>query len=193
MTSIDIPGPYAAQAFPAPGLRDIVRNITTHNAEGKGVFLPPSNAAFESPMANGHAINNVLYNTTGFPIDLNDDNDIKYSSTHEPGHIEPKGTLVRYIDFSPGAASPPNRALCLGYGIIIEGTLEIELDSGEKRLMKRGDISVNRATIHTWRNMSQTEPARVLYILLPIEPLKINGEIVGQDMGKLSESFAADE
>lgn len=84
MTTIyDIPGPYTSQAFPAPGLRDIVRNITTHNAEGKGIFLPASNAAYDSPMANGHAINNVVYNTTGFPTDLNDEKDIKYSSSHE--------------------------------------------------------------------------------------------------------------
>jgi quercetin dioxygenase-like cupin family protein len=103
--------------------------------------------------------------------------------------MEPNGTLVRYIDFAPGAASNPHRALCIGYGVVLEGTLELELDSGEKRLLQRGDISVNRATVHTWTNMSKTEPARVLFFLLPIEPLKVNGKIVGQEMGRLGESY----
>ncbi|RAH71711.1 cupin domain-containing protein [Aspergillus aculeatinus CBS 121060] len=187
------PGPYGKQTFPAPGLRDITRNITTHNEEGKGVFLPPTNSQWDSPMANGWAINNVIYNTTGFPVDLNDGQDLKYSSTHEPGLMENEGSLIRIIDFAPGCESNAHRALSLGYGVVLEGEFEFELDGGEKRVMKRGDVSVNRATIHTWRNFSPTEPARMLYVLLPIKPLYLDGKMVEQDMGRLAESYPADE
>ncbi|RAK75029.1 cupin domain-containing protein [Aspergillus fijiensis CBS 313.89] len=173
------PGPYGKQTCPAPGLRDITRNITTHNEKGKGVFLPPTNSQWDSPMANGWAINNVIYNTTGFPVDLNDGQDFS--------------TLIRIIDFAPGCESNAHRALSLGYGVVLEREFEFELDSGEKRVMKRGDVSVNRATIHTWRNLSPTEPARMLYVLLPIKPLYLDGKLVEQDMGRLAESYPADE
>ena len=106
--------------------------------------------------------------------------------------MEEDGSLVRMIDFAPGVESNAHRALTLGYGCVIEGEFELELDSGEKRLMKPGDVSVNRATVHTWRNMLMDKPGRILYVLLPIEPLKVNGNLVTQDMGALAASYPQD-
>ena len=71
------PGPL--KTFPAPGLRDIERHITTHDERGLGVFLKPDNGDHHSVMANGRAISNIIYNQSGLPVDLNDDVDVKYS------------------------------------------------------------------------------------------------------------------
>lgn len=106
--------------------------------------------------------------------------------------MEADGSLVRMIDFAPGVESNAHRALTIGYGCVIEGEFELELDSGEKRLMKPGDVSVNRATVHTWRNMSKDKPGRILYVLLPIKPLIVNGKLVTQDMGALAASYPQD-
>ena len=112
--------------------------------------------------------------------------------------MSPNGSLVRIIDFAPNIASPPHRALTLGYGCVLEGVLSFELDSGEKRIMRRGDVSVNRATIHTWRNITPMDEqgglARMLYVLLPIEPLKVGpeGKEVEQELGYLARSYPVD-
>ena len=46
-----------------------------------------------------------------------------------------------------------HRTVSLDYGVVLEGEVELVLDSGETRLMKRGDVSVQRGTNHAWRNM----------------------------------------
>ena len=106
--------------------------------------------------------------------------------------MEDDGSLVRIIDFAPGVASNAHRALTLGYGCVIEGEFELELDSGEKRLMKPGDCSINRATVHTWRNMLKDKPGRIIYFLLPIAPLRVNGQLLTKDMGALQASYPTD-
>lgn len=50
------------------------------------------------------------------------------------------------VDFAPSCVSPMHRALSIDYGIVIEGEMEIELDTGEKRTMTQGDMSVQRGT-----------------------------------------------
>jgi hypothetical protein len=48
--------------------------------------------------------------------------------------------------------------------------------------MIAGDIAVQRGTMHAWRNMSDTNWARMLYILQPSKPLQIGGEKLGEDL-----------
>ena len=57
----------------------------------------------------------------------------------------------------PGATNPIHRTVSLDYGVVLEGEIEVMLDLGELRLLKCGDLAVQRATMHTWRNTSSTE------------------------------------
>ena len=52
--------------------------------------------------------------------------------------------------------------------------------------MGRGDIAVQRATMHAWKNTSK-EWARMIFVLQECKELKIGGDVfapVGADMGK---------
>ena len=95
------------------------------------------------------------------------------------------------IDFGPGLESPIHRAMSVDYGIVIEGEFELTLDSGESRIMKRGDVSVQRATAHKWRNITGggTKPGRTLYILLDCKELVVNGEKVQGFLGELEKEY----
>ncbi|KAK8160894.1 hypothetical protein BKA80DRAFT_276242 [Phyllosticta citrichinensis] len=84
------------------------------------------------------------------------------------------------VDMPPGATSPMHRTISLDYGVVLEGDVELILDSGEKRLMKRGDISIQRGTNHAWKNMSDEHWARMLYVLLPVHPIEIGGQKYGE-------------
>lgn len=62
-------------------------------------------------------------------------------SAMQPGIHVPNGSVARLIDFAPGVESPFHRAMSIDYGVVIEGTFELSLDSGEKKIMHPGDIS----------------------------------------------------
>lgn len=65
------------------------------------------------------------------------------------------------------------------------------LDDGATSLLRRGDIAVQRATIHAWRNPSKTEWTRMVFVLQDIQPLVINGKRFGEDLGKGTEGLPA--
>lgn len=59
--------------------------------------------------------------------------------------------VLRHVDIGPGITSPMHRTVSLDYGIVIEGEIELLLDSGEKRQMLPGDICVQRGTMVCFR------------------------------------------
>lgn len=78
-----------------------------------------------------------------------------------------------------------HRTVSLDYGIVLLGDVELVLDSGETKAMKVGDVCVQRGTNHAWRNMSQTEWARMMYVLQPALPIKIDGKPLDEDLGHM--------
>lgn len=95
------------------------------------------------------------------------------------------------IDFGPGVESPWHRAMTIDYGIVIEGVFELTLDSGERRIMRQGDVSIQRATNHKWKNIhgNGTLPGRMLWVLLDIKELAIDGKKVEGDLGDLQKEY----
>lgn len=102
---------------------------------------------------------------------------------NKPGIMIPGGSVLRLVDMRPGATSPMHRTVSLDYGVVLEGEVELVLDSGETRIMRRGDVSIQRGTNHAWRNVSGTEWARMLYVLFEAEPVIIGGKVLGEDYG----------
>ena len=51
------------------------------------------------------------------------------------------------------------------YDVVLDGEITIELDDGERRFLKRGDIVVQHGTRHAWRNLSD-KPATLLFVLI---------------------------
>lgn len=94
--------------------------------------------------------------------------------------------MARYVDLPPGATSPMHRTVSLDFGVVLEGEVEVVLDSGETRLLKRGDLAVQRGTMHAWHNVSKTEWARMLYFLQESQPIEIAGTKLGEDYGTMT-------
>lgn len=79
-----------------------------------------------------------------------------------------------------------HRTNTLDYVFVIDGELELSLDSGEKRILKRGDVCVQRAAMHAWKNLSGTEIARFGAVCLGIEGAELNQMIPPGPDGKAS-------
>lgn len=168
------------------GLPKLQRVITTHNDSGKAVFSSdvPEDLPFQelpdgARFCLGYATNHV-------PAQLNNGEDIRTYEQYlenKPGVMIPNGSVCRVVDMMPGALSPMHRTVSLDYGVVLEGEVELVLDSGEVKLLRRGDIAVQRGTMHAWRNASKISWARMLYVLQEAEPLVVGGRSLGEDYG----------
>ncbi|KAI5456814.1 hypothetical protein BGZ63DRAFT_366609 [Mariannaea sp. PMI_226] len=169
-------------------LTPIRRFITTHDrSTGKSVVLSTASTKWQQ-IGSGTLLFNVAYTTNEFPPDMNDEQDIKaheiLMASNRLGLVNPGGTVCRYVDFCPQNDNPlMHRTQSLDFGVVIEGIIEMHLDSGEVHVLKRGDIAIQRATMHAWRNPSSTEWARMLFILQDCKPINVNGRNLKEDLG----------
>lgn len=167
-------------------LPPVTRHITTHNEAGKAVVHSSTPGQWRTFDKSAMAFS-LVYTTSQFPANLNNDADL---AAHEDllqnktlGLVNPNGTVCRVVDFAPGNPCVVHRTQSLDYGIVLEGQIEMVLEEGEPTLMKRGDIAVQRATMHGWRNPSETEWARMVFVLQDIQPLVVGGEKLKEDLG----------
>lgn len=95
------------------------------------------------------------------------------------------------IDFGPDVESPFHRALTIDFGVVIEGVFELTLDSGEKRILRQGDVCVQRSTAHKWKNITGngTLPGRMLFFLLDAKELHVGGKKVEGYLGSLQKEY----
>jgi hypothetical protein len=167
-------------------LPDPIIHITTHNASGQAILHSSEKAQVTAFPEHKYA-SAPLYTTSTMPVNLNEDIDIKLHqdliSRGKLAAVTPNGTVCRFADFAPNSNGFMHRTQSLDYGIVLEGNVILELDDGSKTLMTRGDVAIQRGTMHAWNNPSQTEWARVLFVLQDCEPLIVNGKRFKEDLG----------
>jgi len=73
--------------------------------------------------------------------------------------------------------------------VVLEGSIELVLDSGEAQLMHRGDMAVQRATMHAWRNPSGSEWARMMFVLQDCQKVELGGKELKEDLGRGTEGL----
>ena len=131
-------------------------------------------------------LNNV-YTTSSMPANLNDEIDIGLHqdtiSSGQLGLVKPNGTVCRFVDLAPGSTGLMHRTQSLDYGLVVEGNILMELDDGSVTAMTRGDVAVQRGTMHSWKNASETEWARMFFILQDCQPIVVCGQTLKEDIG----------
>jgi mannose-6-phosphate isomerase-like protein (cupin superfamily) len=173
----------------------IRRIVTGHDEQGNSVFVSDDYAPRAQSFASipGHAMAQ-LWATPANPVRLEQERDptLDYSSLIPPQG----GTSIAMFDFPPdsimqnpvdgvrayeelGAALPGliesfeqenpgmHTTATIDYGIILEGEMWLELDNGQSRLVKAGDIVIQNGTRHAWRNKSD-RIARALFVMIGV-------------------------
>ncbi|KAI7083481.1 hypothetical protein KC356_g7557 [Hortaea werneckii] len=180
-----------SQSLPGP-----TAYLTGHN-DGSGKAILHSRRPVEWQQYDEGKLGMSVAFTTQFPADLNSNADI---TSHDAkmaaaggklGLVSGGGTVLRYVDFAPGYECMMHRTQSIDYGIVVEGTIVSVLDSGEEQEMKRGDVMVQRATMHAWRNPSPTEWARMIFCLQDCKPVFVGGQRFGEDLGRGTEGVPA--
>ncbi|KAK5548625.1 hypothetical protein LTR46_011951 [Exophiala xenobiotica] len=180
------------------GMRDPIRYVTDYDKEGKSVFHEAT--AWPIPyLDRGMLRAGVAYAYSGiergYPFELGNQADIsdyKRLIEDQPGIKLPGGFVYRIIDIGPGQDAPMHRTLSLDLGVMIEGEMDCILDSGEVRTFKPGDLFIQRATYHAWRNNG---PAWVRFaaVILDAAPFQGGSDSVTEDYGKATGYKRSDE
>ncbi|KAI9732763.1 MAG: hypothetical protein M1834_003701 [Cirrosporium novae-zelandiae] len=179
--------------FEDKDIRPFFRHITTHSPDGQAIFSDAIPAPAPAQTLPDGAQFCLLYATNTFPVDFSKDvPDYANYLEKPPGVTISTGSVCRVVDMRPGALSPMHRTVSLDYGVVIEGEVEIVLDSGETRKLSRGDVVIQRGTMHAWRNLSPDKWARMLYVLVPAEKIIAGEKELGEDTGTIPGIRASD-
>ncbi|APA63706.1 cupin domain-containing protein [Maribacter sp. 1_2014MBL_MicDiv] len=156
----------------------IRRIVTGHSTEGKAIFS--SDDVFEPLIIpTGDAAMATIWSTLTVPSDCNDESDGRFNDV---GTTLSGGSVIRIVDMLPGASSPMHRSNSIDYGVVLSGTIELELDDHQFKTVGPQEIIVQRGTIHKWRNPSTTDICRILFVLIEAKPFKINGKCLPEVM-----------
>ena len=150
------------------------RFVTGHDSDGKGVVQVVDEGLW-TKINNDIVRYNVMWTTSTFPIDIKHDDSLEKEKTVLSLSL-PNGTVLRMVDRSPGSSSAMHRTQSLDYGVVIEGDMDMIMDSGEKVTLKRGDVCIQRGTKHQWRNSTKTWN-RMLFVLIDALPLEVAGKV----------------
>jgi len=171
------------------------RVLTGHDANGKSIFVADGEAPNVKEMASmpGLALTD-LWETTGSPAS----NDGNEDAAARAVRLEPpkNGTILRIVEFPPDSAwrdsadaraafrsigaghakdktsSDPmmHKTSTVDYIIVLKGEIYAILDAGEK-LLRAGDILVQRGTNHSW-SVRGSEPCIVAAVLVGARPVR---------------------
>ena len=152
-------------------LPPVRRVVTGHDAQGRSVIRSDQSFRTET-IASGDAAFALMWTTANVPADNNDEVD---GRDRDAGLTIHHGSVIRIVDMLPGGASPMHRTNSIDYGIVLAGEVELELDDGVKTLLRPGDVVVQRGTIHLWRNPSEHETCRIVFVLTEAAPYLHDG------------------
>lgn len=163
------------------------RYITANDDKGDSFFSQAEVPSLSVASDLGGSLQRLAYTTDRPKIDMTGDTDIKqYQEALQtlPGLVRPGGgTNVWVIDMPPGSKSPVHRTVSLDIVIHVHGEVKLTMSNGDARLLKPGDITVQRSTLHEWSNTSETEWARFIGVMNETEPF------VAKEAGALGMEF----
>ena len=152
--------------------------VTGHDDDGKSVFLSDGAPPVARTASDGAGFHEI-WSTAAAPATLG-------ASEPDPAAGEvlvppPRsGTKIRINEFPPGVVSPVHRTQSVDYGIVVEGEMVLALGDSE-RVLRRGDVVVQRGTSHRWENRSG-QVARMVFVLVDAEFARELIETLGEDV-----------
>lgn len=162
-----------AEIQPGPGVRRFRRLVTGVNAAGQSYFVDDSEATDSKVIAGieDYAYTN-FWRAHSIPVDNSGEAD---DGLAEEGRIGPpeSGAIFRVVQFAPDSrwADRPeleqemyHSTASIDFAIVLQGEIWAVLDT-EERLMRQGDVLIQRGTAHGWLNRTE-EPAILAFVLI---------------------------
>ena len=139
----------------------IRRVVTGHNEKGQSCVKWDSE--LETAPGRPGFSQVPLWATKELPARLNEEDPGQW----ELGTTLANGSVFRIARYEPGVAKRWHKTDSIDYGLVLQGEITMQLDSGEVHL-KAGDVIIQRATMHNWENRGKV-PCIIAFILIATE------------------------
>lgn len=144
---------------------DVRRIVTAFDGNGKSVVkyddISPHTIATSSKVTVAN-----IWTTSDIPLLV--ENEIDSGGAKVPREPPAKHSIFRVVKFEPGNERDMHITRSIDYAVIMSGTIELELDDDVVVVLNEGDVLVQQATIHGWKNTG-TEPCIIAFILISTE------------------------
>lgn len=130
-----------------------------HDAKGKAIFLQDDCLISLNPMTgkppegSSAGITNIC-RTQGIPPDINAPF-VDYYGKLIP-LVDDSGIYCRVCHFLPvsnqdeDTLNIEHRTQSIDFGVVLEGEIQLTLDDGAKKILRKGDVVVQQGTMHVW-------------------------------------------
>lgn len=144
---------------------NIRRVVTGHDGQQKAIVTSDETlpVTIRRPGQEGC----VVWATERVPADNLDMTD---GPSKASAPVLPNGVVFRVVRYEAGATGRMHRTKSLDYGIVLSGSIVLELDDGAEVTLHGGDVLVQRGTIHNWVNRG-SEPCTIAFVLIDALPL----------------------
>lgn len=141
------------------------RVVTGHDSQGKAIVV--SDALVPVTTRRPGQQGSVVWALERIPADNLDPADGALSAQ---ATLLRNGVVLRILRYDAGAAGNMHRTESLDCGVIISGSIVLELDDGVEVELHAGDTVVQRGTIHKWTNRG-SEPCTIAFVLVDAMPI----------------------
>jgi len=159
------------------------RIVTGHNPQGKSIFVSDGQSPATFHRAGFTTISDYWVTDNTPASNAGNDEGAPKNFSLPPPHA---GSVFRVVDLPPdktryaAAGAQPDHAVAgrhpgfhktdtIDYAIVLEGEVWAMMDEGEDKLMKAGDVLVQRGTSHAWSNRSDRNCV-IAFILIDAKP-----------------------
>ena len=137
------------------------RVVTGHDDSGKAV-VKIDDLGSHVVQGRKNLYRQLIWTTEELPVEFSDtDEDL---GARDIATTVSGGSVFRIIEYQPGVAPRNHRTDSIDYAVVISGEIDMELDDTVVHL-KRGDVLVQRGTIHNWVN-NGTESCVIAFVLI---------------------------
>jgi quercetin dioxygenase-like cupin family protein len=157
---------------------EVRRIVTGHDTNGKAIVASDERIAGASVPARPSISRCEIWSTDKMPVD----NSEAAAAAQRNGFVvrhnyvgSGQGTVVRIVEFAPGAPKFMHRTETVDYAILLKGECDLELDDGKTMHMTAGDVVVQRGTMHAWVN-NGGEPCVFAFVLIDADPVEAAGQ-----------------
>ncbi|KAI1410243.1 hypothetical protein F5Y13DRAFT_75564 [Hypoxylon sp. FL1857] len=143
--------------------------VTTHKEDGTSVFHSDRVVEPFSPFGPTRSSFNVFDARPSVPVNNQEEpKDLQKTLPRVPQ----TGITFCITNMAPRHSAPMHRTLSLDYAVVLSGEIVLELDGGEEKTVKAGDVIVQQGVNHAWHNRTD-EVCRIAFVMVGSEKIKL--------------------
>ena len=145
--------------------------VTSHRSDGKAVFAPETEVTPFHPFGPAGSSFATFHTAPTVPASVVDP--LPSSTTTTVPRAPPAGITFCTTELPVGRSTPMHRTISLDYGVVLSGQVVLELDEGEEKILRTGDVLIQRGTMHAFHNRGSV-PCQLLCVLIASDKVVLN-------------------